>query len=1041
MILAKSVGGPSRTRASAALFAAFLGLGWLSSVAVASAEDLLIFSPSGNSVKKTISFGLEIGQNSGISHWTFDIREKSGRLVKRFEGDGAPPDKITWDGKNADNQYVVDGVYLFSLSLVTPSGNSEAIPPSQVIVDRVPPLASATVQPKVFSPTSATGKNEAEFDLEGSDKYGIYEWLLLIKDANGAPARNFGGKAAPPRAVRWDGKGDFQEDLPDGTYSFSLTVVNIAGTKVVTPPGRVAIKRTGVASAIEISPRVIAPSGNGYPDHERAAIHISAGAQEGIDSWKLAIINAGGRTVKLFHGKGLPPEELHWDGHIEDKLAPDGPYHAVLSETDVAGNTASSPPAFVDVDDTPPQVALSISPAMLAPGGDGFEKFHQTKLHAAAASAQPLDSWSIKILNDVGQPVKTWTGTRGSAPHHEYPWKGHGDDGNILVDGLYSGILEATDIAGNRAKTLPQKIQIDRTPPQLSVQADAELFSPSVRPEVKFDLSIQDASPIGSWELLIKNAAGKTVKTYRGGETAAPPAQLGWNGADDAHVPLPDGSYAYILKAADILGNHDETQPKTIVIGGAKPVAEASSKYPAISPNGNGAKDSTVFSLSSKSYNAVKDWKLVISNAAGPVRTFEGQGDVPGEVSWAGDDDQKRVLADGVYQYSLRVEDAAGNVGQSAPKKIIIDTGRPDISISASAEVFAPLGKKKTVGFYLTYKDLTPVSAWKMTISDRGHKPVKTFSGTTEFPATLAWNGLDDSGAALPDGVYTYVLSATDDVGNSNATAEQMVRLENAPPEVTLAAQPLLFAPGTNSAKNQTVFQLDAKDPLAGFASWKLSVTNAKDNVLAKNFAGLGRPPKSFPWDGRTGHGVVVPDGRYVAQLLVTNEVGTTGKSAPLSLAVDTSKPTVHVKAQTESLAELVPQISVTQDAEKDIVISLASEILFDVGRAEIKPGADATLMKAVDLIRRYKDRAVRIEGHADNTPIHNDEFANNKELSEARAKAVKSFFADKGGIDPSRMTAKGYGAAKPKASNDTAEGRKANRRVEIILLKGGKPS
>ncbi len=1018
---------------------AFLCLPWLSvaALAAASADDLLIFSPSGNSVKKTISFGLEIGQNSGISRWTFDIREKSGKLVKRFEGDGAPPDKITWDGKNLDNQFVVDGVYLFSLSLVTPSGTSEAIPPSQVIVDRVPPLASASVNPKVFSPTSTTGKNEAEFDLQGSDKYGIYEWLLTLRDSNGASARNFGGKGDPPRAVRWDGKGDFQEDLPDGTYSFSLTVVNIAGTKVVTPPGHVAIKRTGVVSTIEISPRVIAPAGNGYPDHQTAVIHISAGAQEGVDTWKLAIVNAGGRTVKLFRGKGLPPEEQHWDGHIEDKVAPDGPYHAILSETDVAGNTATSPPAFVDVDDTPPQVALTISPEMLAPAGDGFAKFHQTKLQASASSAQPLDSWSIKILNDVGQPVKTWNGTRGSTPHHAYPWSGHGDDGGVLVDGIYAGVLEATDIAGNRAKTPPQKIQIDQTPPQLSVQADADLFSPSVRPEVKFNLSAQDASPIGSWALVVKNAAGKTVRAFRGGENAPVPPQIGWNGADDAHVPLPDGSYSYALEAADVLGNHDETQPKAIVIGGAKPVAEVESKYPAISPNGNGVKDSTVFSLSSKSFNAVKDWKLVISNNAGPVRAFEGRGDVPGKVSWSGDDDQKRVLADGVYAYVLRVEDAAGNVGQSAAKKIIIDTGRPDISIAASAEVFAPQGKKNTVSFFLTYKDLTPASAWSVTIADRRHKAVKTFSGTTEIPATLAWNGLDDAGAALPDGVYTYVMAATDDVGNSNATAEQMVRLENAPPEVALSALPLLFAPGTNSAKNQTVFQLDAKDPLAGFASWKLTVTNSKDGVLAKSFAGLGKPPKSFPWDGKTGHGVVVPDGRYLALLSVTNEVGTTGKSPELALTVDTSKPVIHVKAQTEQLSELVPQISVSQDADKDIVISLASEILFDVGRAEIKSRADATLMKAVDLIRRYKDRRVRIEGHADNTPIHNDEFANNVELSEARAKAVKDFFAGKGGVDPARMTAKGYGAAKPKVSNDTPEGRRANRRVEIILLKG----
>ena len=69
------------------------------------------------------------------------------------------------------------------------------------------------------------------------------------------------------------------------------------------------------------------------------------------------------------------------------------------------------------------------------------------------------------------------------------------------------------------------------------------------------------------------------------------------------------------------------------------------------------------------------------------------------------------------------------------------------------------------------------------------------------------------------------------------------------------------------------------------------------------------------------------------------------------------------------------------QVEDKNIVISLSSEILFDTGQGVIKALAYPTLMKAVNLIRRYPQRMVRVEGHADNVPINNEQFADNKAL------------------------------------------------------------
>ena len=80
-------------------------------------------------------------------------------------------------------------------------------------------------------------------------------------------------------------------------------------------------------------------------------------------------------------------------------------------------------------------------------------------------------------------------------------------------------------------------------------------------------------------------------------------------------------------------------------------------------------------------------------------------------------------------------------------------------------------------------------------------------------------------------------------------------------------------------------------------------------------------------------------------------------------------------------------------------------------------------------------DLNIGIEGHTDNEPIEYSGWKSNWELSTARALSVLHYLADQEGIAPQRLSAVGYGEYKPVASNDTKEGRRLNRRVEIVIL------
>lgn len=119
---------------------------------------------------------------------------------------------------------------------------------------------------------------------------------------------------------------------------------------------------------------------------------------------------------------------------------------------------------------------------------------------------------------------------------------------------------------------------------------------------------------------------------------------------------------------------------------------------------------------------------------------------------------------------------------------------------------------------------------------------------------------------------------------------------------------------------------------------------------------------------------------------------------------------------------------------EKGIAIKVSDPILFDIGKADIKPHFAGMLSEIFRIIDKVPDNEIRVEGHTDNTPIHTREFPSNWELSTARAVNVIKFLHTKGGIHPSRLSAVGYGEYRPVSPNTTLENRQKNRRIEIYV-------
>jgi len=120
---------------------------------------------------------------------------------------------------------------------------------------------------------------------------------------------------------------------------------------------------------------------------------------------------------------------------------------------------------------------------------------------------------------------------------------------------------------------------------------------------------------------------------------------------------------------------------------------------------------------------------------------------------------------------------------------------------------------------------------------------------------------------------------------------------------------------------------------------------------------------------------------------------------------------------------------------EKGLVITVVGDVLFDSGKAKVRPESFSILDKVARVIQAIvPELNVGIEGHTDNVPIKLSGWKSNWELSTTRALSVLHYLVENKGVYPERVSAIGYGEYRPVSANSTNEGRQLNRRVEIVI-------
>jgi len=158
--------------------------------------------------------------------------------------------------------------------------------------------------------------------------------------------------------------------------------------------------------------------------------------------------------------------------------------------------------------------------------------------------------------------------------------------------------------------------------------------------------------------------------------------------------------------------------------------------------------------------------------------------------------------------------------------------------------------------------------------------------------------------------------------------------------------------------------------------------------------------------------------------------------SAKEGAAAGSGIPLSEIKKQLEEVLgkELREHLVDLRMTPGGLVVSLREVGFFNSGETALLPQAEPTLAHVASALNAHNFE-VRVEGHTDDVPIHNSLYRSNWDLSTARATEVVNMLVGKNDFNPERISIAGYAQYRPIASNDTEEGRRKNRRIDLVIV------
>jgi outer membrane protein OmpA-like peptidoglycan-associated protein len=340
-------------------------------------------------------------------------------------------------------------------------------------------------------------------------------------------------------------------------------------------------------------------------------------------------------------------------------------------------------------------------------------------------------------------------------------WDGKNNSGALCRDGVYFFYFTASDDNDNYGESARYRVILDTTRPKVTITPPGQLiFGDTQRPS----LNIREAgSREDLWTAEIKNEAGKIVRkfTWRDME----PQSFAWDGKDDKGMSLPDGLYNYSVSAVDAAGNKSlPAELANIRLESITPEAEAGRAVAEFAPNGKTREQQ--FTIRASLTKGIESWNFSVVGTDGKVvREWARTGDsLPSRLDWNGRD-ANGTIAEGSFHGILTIKYTKGNVIKSETPSFLCTGHGPDVKVRTTPALFSPDGdgENDALTLHLTAQTVLPITTWTLNIDDPNGKPFKTWSGKSEVPATLTWNGKGDNGDLVESAMdYPFTFDVVD---------------------------------------------------------------------------------------------------------------------------------------------------------------------------------------------------------------------------------------------------------------------------------------
>ncbi|MBJ9275764.1 Ig-like domain-containing protein [Citrobacter amalonaticus] len=352
-------------------------------------------------------------------------------------------------------------------------------------------------------------------------------------------------------------------------------------------------------------------------------------------------------------------------------------------------------------------------------------------------------------------------------------------DGRTLADGSYQYLVRVIDAAGNVGTVVSQTVVVDTTPPAVTLISVDSITQDSGHSTSDFITSDNQLTVQGSLNAPL--ASGEHVQiSLDGGNTWIDVSVSGqtWTYADGR--TLADGDYVYQLRVIDDAGNVSATTSQTVTIDMQAPDASKTIVFDSITD------DSGLSNTDFLTNDASLSLKGTLGAALAADETVQISLDggatwqnvtVIGN-SWTFDDG--RTLAEGTYDYWVRVIDTAGNVGETAHQQVTIDLTPPDAATTVTVDRISSDTGADNNDFLTQSRVFTVEGSLGAPLAAGEVVQISLDNGVTWITTTVTgtqWH-FDDN-RILADGDYLYMLRVVDAAGNVGATTSQRVTVDN----------------------------------------------------------------------------------------------------------------------------------------------------------------------------------------------------------------------------------------------------------------------